>query len=240
MENLEESKTPVEPISVTKVDVPPSTNSVPESVSNRLELTNRETEREKQELQDAYVKQLKENNKVLKDLMKNKNKEVISLELQIKKDKMDFRKELQGLKKKVQSLEGQIKQYQEFTHDLAKDFMDIAVPTVKEDLEIIDDCLFLNFSADKWLKIIETTQNKFSKFSQLFKDDKVIPYGFEDAISQIKTSIQDINEGEGEGEDPYLEEMEDDQEEMDEEQQDEANVFDQVQNTDPIHSKPKA
>jgi len=55
-------------------------------------------EPEKDSLHDEYIAQLKENNNVLKDLLRNKNKEIIALELKIKKDKLEKRKEIQEFK----------------------------------------------------------------------------------------------------------------------------------------------
>ena len=49
-----------------------------------LEESKRETETMRPTLQDEYIEQLKENNQVLKDLIRNKNKEIISLEMNFK------------------------------------------------------------------------------------------------------------------------------------------------------------
>lgn len=71
----------------------PSSNIVPETPKTESEYPQsslREMESERLDLESAYISQLKENNKVLKDLMKNKNKEIISLEMQIKKDKLQY------------------------------------------------------------------------------------------------------------------------------------------------------
>ena len=89
---------------------------------DKLELSKREANIEKIDSQEIYIKQLKENNKVLKDLMRNKNKEIVTLEKQLKTDKLESRKELMNLKKKIKEKEEVIQKYQSFIKSLLNDF----------------------------------------------------------------------------------------------------------------------
>lgn len=93
-----------------------------EKPEDKLELSKREANIEKIDSQEIFIKQLKENNKVLKDLMRNKNKEIVTLEKQLKTDKLESRKELLNLKKKIKDKEDILLTYQNFIKSLLSDF----------------------------------------------------------------------------------------------------------------------
>ncbi len=54
--------------------------------------------------------------------MRNKNKEIVTLEKQLKTDKLEFRKELMNLKKKIKEKEEVIQKHQSFIKSLLNDF----------------------------------------------------------------------------------------------------------------------
>mmetsp|Transcript_14224 Transcript_14224/g.14209 ORF Transcript_14224/g.14209 Transcript_14224/m.14209 type:complete len:92 (+) Transcript_14224:117-392(+) len=61
-----------------------SSSKGPPSKEEAKPCQNPEQEPEPSALQQEYIDQLKDNNKVLKDLIRNKNKEIVSLEMTIK------------------------------------------------------------------------------------------------------------------------------------------------------------
>ena len=196
----------------------------PESVAaENIELSKREATSERQGLQEIYINQLKENNQVLKDLIRNKNKEVISLELQMKKDKLAHRKETQGLKKQVQLQEADLKQYQNFVRSLFTNFLEIAVPVITDDIQIVNDCSHLLYIPEK-----------FSELGDLVKRDKLLPEGFEQAVTKLREEVKQMQD-QDQGDEEYGQEGD---EEYEQEQQDEADIYDQVyQPTEPIFRK---
>ena len=76
---------------------------------------------------------------MLKDLIRNKNKEVISLELTVKKIKLDHRKENSTLKKQVGEEKAVGQKFKNFIGDLLRAYMEQAFPVIMEDPAICQD-----------------------------------------------------------------------------------------------------
>lgn len=93
-----------------------------ESINKTLEVSTSEASLEKIGSQEIFIKQLKENNKVLKDLIRNKNKEVVALENKLKQDKLEYRKELLKFKAQVKANEKELDIFKSFIKDLLNDF----------------------------------------------------------------------------------------------------------------------
>ncbi|CAI2363845.1 unnamed protein product [Moneuplotes crassus] len=171
--------------------------------------------------QTEYISQLKDNNKVLKDLIRNKNKEIVSLEMTIKKDKISQRKEMMECKKEKNDMKAKLKKYQDFVKGLLGNYMDVAIPVITDDIHIVTDCSHLMWIPEK---LVET--------QSLFQADKVLPEGFEESLEKLKEEIKNMqDQGEGDQE----EEFDDDQEENDQ-----ANFDDQIINfTEPVLNRHK-
>jgi len=184
--------------------------------SYRVHVPKWQVETENHGLQEAYVDQLKENNKVLKDLMSTKNKEIIALEMQIKKDKLYKLKEVQRLKKQFQSTEETLKRYQLFVKDLLANYMEFAVPVIMDDIQVVNDCSHLLFIPDR-----------ISDFFELFKKHELLPTNFEEEIDRLKEEVEDMQDNEQE-----------DEGEAEEEEVNQTNQFQQIVHmTEPKMSK---
>ena len=169
-----------------------------EKPEDKLELSKREANIEKIDSQEIFIKQLKENNKVLKDLMRNKNKEIVTLEKQLKTDKLESRKELLNLKKKIKDKEDILLTYQNFIKSLLSDFfgksktkpsswynifIDNGIPSVIDDPRIIEYCKFLIF-----------IPNSISSYSEVFKKDSLMPNDFLESIDKLKQAVKSAEE----------------------------------------------
>jgi hypothetical protein len=86
--------------------------------------------------------------------------------------------------------------------------MEIAMPVIIDDVQIINDCTHLQFIIDKYTSI-----------QDLYCKDKIIPEDFEKELERVKEEIkhmQDMKQGEGDQEYDYEEEEQEEQEEQDE------------------------
>lgn len=101
--------------------------------------------------------------------------------------------------------------------------MEIAMPVIIDDVQIINDCTHLQFVIDKYPSI-----------QDLYCKDRVIPEDFEKELEKVKEEIkhmQDMAQGEGDQEYDNYEDCEHEQEEQDE-------IEEQISHlTDPPFSK---
>lgn len=209
-------------ITVLHSQVVHSKNKKLNSPAPKDRLNPEEVEREPSDLQKEYISQLKDNNKVLKDLIRNKNKEIVSLEMTIKKDKVAQRKEVQGFKKEIKLLTSHLKKYQDFVKALLGNYMDVAMPVIWDDVHIVTD-----WSHMMWLP------DNLESLEPHLAEDNILPEGFEEQLEKVKETVKKMqDQDQGDEED-----FEDSEEE--EEQQDTANFEPQtVHYTEPQMRKP--
>jgi phosphoglycerate-specific signal transduction histidine kinase len=85
-----------------------------------------------------------------------------------------------------------------FIKDYLANYLEKAAPIIMDDVQIVNDCPHLLFLPEI-----------FSEFLEMFKNEQLLPVGFEDEMAALNEVIDQLREEEQEAADEELEEEQD-------------------------------